>query len=305
MTAAFGAYVYLTLPDVRGLKKKNPSVTAFMALREQEYRKRDGRTPRKHQTWVTLSRISPYLVNAVLVSEDSGFYRHDGVDYHELWESLKINWKDKKMRRGASTITQQLAKNLYLSPDRTVTRKFRELLITRRLERELGKRRILELYLNVVEWGPHLYGVEQAARTYFGVSSQDLTPAQSATLAGMLINPIRHTPLAPSSRLARRKRIILDRLVRYGRITQHEYRIALGLETRTPTQAEAELTPVAGPPPVVESAEDGLADDEPAPDPPPSAGVPPMELTEPPVELTEPTPAIPAPQPPTEGSDGG
>ncbi len=303
MTVAFGAYVYLTLPDVRGLKKRNPSVTAFMALREQEYRQRDGRTPRKHQTWVALSRISPHLVNAVLLAEDAGFYHHDGVDYHELWESMKINWKDRKMRRGGSTITQQLAKNLFLSPERTVTRKFRELLITRRLERELGKRRILELYLNVVEWGPHLYGVEQAARTYFGVSSRDLTPAQSATLAGMLINPIRHTPLSPSSRLARRQRIILDRMVRFGRITQQEYRIALGLEPRvpTPTRAEAEPTPV------VESAGDGLADEEPAPEPPPSANVPPMELTEPPVELTEPPqPVAPVPQSPlTEGSGGG
>jgi monofunctional biosynthetic peptidoglycan transglycosylase len=303
VTVAYGAYVYLTLPDVRPLKTKNPTTTAFMALREQEYTKRDGRKPRKHQTWVSLRRISSHLVNAVLLAEDAGFYHHDGVDYHELWESMKINWRNRKVRRGASTITQQLAKNLYLSPERTVTRKFRELLITRRLEQELDKRRILELYLNVVEWGPHLYGVEQAAQTYFGVSAKELTPAQSATLAGMLINPIRHTPLAPSSRLARRKRIILDRMVRYEKITQEEYHIALGLAPPAPDRPvpEAETTPAAQPPALVESPDDGLAEDEAAPEPPLDAVVPPMELTEPPADLTEPPPALPtSPSAPTE-----
>jgi monofunctional biosynthetic peptidoglycan transglycosylase len=303
-TATFGAYLYLTLPDVRGLKHKNPTVTAFMALREQEYRKRDGRAPRRHQTWIALSRISPHAVNAVLLAEDAGFYHHDGLDYHELWESMKLNWQKRTMRRGGSTITQQLAKNLYLSPERTVTRKVRELLIARRLERELGKRRILELYLNVVEWGPHLYGVEQAAHTYFGVSSRDLTPAQSATLAGMLINPIRHTPLAPSSRLARRKRIILDRMVRFGRITQQEYRVALGLEPHNPPAArsETEPTPVAGPP-TIESTDDGFIDDDPAPEPPPADDVPPVELTEPPADLIDPEPVI-SPSPPAESAGG-
>jgi monofunctional biosynthetic peptidoglycan transglycosylase len=300
--------VYLTLPDVRPLKTKNPTTTAFMALREQEYTKRDGRKPRKHQTWVSLRRISPHLVNAVLLAEDAGFYHHDGVDYHELWESVKINWRSRNVRRGASTITQQLAKNLYLSPERTVTRKFRELLITRRLEQDLDKRRILELYLNVVEWGPHLYGAEQAAQTYFGVSARELTPAQSATLAGMLINPIRHTPLAPSSRLARRKRIILDRMVRYDKITQEEYRVALGLTPPAPDRprSEVEPTPVAQPPPVVEPSDDGLAEDEAASEPPPSGVIPPMELADPPVDLTEPTPVVPVPKsPPIEGSGGG
>ncbi len=297
IAAGYGAYVYFTLPDVAPLKTKNPTTTAFMALREREYKERDGRAPRKHQQWVPFSRVSQHLVDAVLLAEDAGFYSHNGVDYHELWESMKINWRTKKIRRGASTITQQLAKNLYLSSERTLTRKFRELLITRRLEQDLSKRRILELYLNVVEWGPHLYGVEQAARTYFGVSARNLTPAQSATLAGMLINPIRHTPLAPSSRLARRKRIILDRMVRYQKITQEEYRIALGL---TPPEPDQEPIPVVEPTPVPEPADDGLAEDEPTPEPP-ITPVPPMELTDPP---PDPAPAPTLDSPPTENPGG-
>jgi monofunctional biosynthetic peptidoglycan transglycosylase len=295
---AYGAYIYLTLPDVRPLKTKNPTTTAFMALREQEYTKRDGRAPRKHQKWTPISRISPHLIDAVLLAEDAGFYHHNGVDYHELWESMKINWKDKKMRRGGSTITQQLAKNLYLSPERTVTRKFRELLITQRLERELSKRRILELYLNVVEWGPHLYGVGQASRTYFGVSARDLSPAQAATLAGMLVNPIRHTPLAPTSRLARRQRIILDRMVKYDKITREEYRVALGLEPRGPDRRapDQEPVPVAESAPPVDLSDEGLAEDEPAPDPPPAVVIPSMELTDQPPEVTEPAEILPEPE---------
>lgn len=298
IAAGYGAYVYLTLPDVAPLKTKNPTTTAFMALREQEYQERDGRTPRKHQQWVPLSRVSQHLIDAVLLAEDAGFYHHDGVDYHELWESMKINWRTKKIRRGASTITQQLAKNLYLSSERTLTRKFRELLITRRLEEDLNKRRILELYLNVVEWGPHLYGVEQAARTYFGVSARNLTPAQSATLAGMLVNPIRHTPLAPTSRLARRKRIILDRMVRYNKITQEEYRIALGLAPPEPDipLPDQEPIPVVEPTPVPEPPDDGLAEDEPTPEPP-ATDVPPLELTDPSPESPVLQPALPAEDP--------
>ncbi|MFZ5876459.1 MAG: monofunctional biosynthetic peptidoglycan transglycosylase [Nitrospirota bacterium] len=303
-TVAFGAYVYLTLPDVRGLKTKNPTRTAFMALREREYRNREGRAPKPQQTWVPLKRISPNLVDAVLLAEDAAFYQHDGVDYHELWESMKINWKDRKMRRGGSTITQQLAKNLYLSPERTVTRKARELLIARRLERDLGKRRILEIYLNVVEWGRNVYGAEEAARRYYGVRARDLTPAQGATLAGMLINPIKYTPDAPSSRLSRRKRIILERMAKYGKITPQEYRLAMGIEpprieAAPPEPAQpAPSRPAPEPPVTVEALDDALGEDDPIAEPPP-ADLPPLELTDQPVEdVLPPAVILPAPAPP-------
>jgi len=224
------------------------------------------------------------------------------VDYHELWESMKLNWKDRKLRRGASTITQQLAKNLYLSPERTITRKARELLIARRLERDLGKRRILEMYLNVVEWGRNVYGAEEAARRYFGVPARDLTPAQGATLAGMLINPIKYNPGTPSSRLARRKRIILDRMAKYGKITQQEYRLAMGLEApRIEPPRLAPTRPASEAPPVVEPPDDGLGEDEPIAEPPAGA-VPPLELSDQPVEdVSPPAVILPDPSPPSAG----
>ncbi len=279
---AAGAYVYLTLPDVGPLKTRNPSTTAFMALREQQYRSARGPVPRRRQTWAPLRTISPHLVDAVLMAEDTAFYQHDGVDYHEVWESMKVDWKERRLTRGASTITQQLARNLYLTPERSPLRKLRELLIARRLEAELGKSRILELYLNVAEWGRHVYGVEAAAETYFGVPAREVTPAQSALLAGMLINPIRYTPLAPSPRLLRRQRIVLDRMVRFGRISRQDYRIALGLES---------LAPSPVPEAVLDAPGDGLAEDEPVAEPPVSGSAPLTELAEPPVS---------GPAPPTE-----
>lgn len=287
---AVGAYVYFTLPDVRPLKTRNPSTTAFMALREQEYRSR-GSLPRRRQDWAPLRAISPHLIDAVLMAEDTAFYQHDGVDYHEVWESLKVDWREKKLSRGASTITQQLAKNLYLSPERSPLRKLRELLIARRLETELSKSRILELYLNVVEWGRHLYGAEAAAEAYFGVPAREITPAQSALLAGMLINPVRYTPLAPSPRLLRRQRIVLDRMVRFGRISRQDYRIALGLES---------LAPSPVPEAVLDAPGDGLAEDESVAEPPVSDPAPLTELAEspasdpaPPIELAEPPADLP------------
>lgn len=286
---AYGAWVYLRLPDVTAYAYKNPSATAFMTLRDLEYR-RGGRTPpRRRQTWVPLRAISPHLVDAVLMAEDTAFYRHDGVDYRELWESLKLGWREKRLSRGASTITQQLAKNLYLSPDRTADRKLRELVIARRLESELGKRRILELYLNVAEWGRNIYGAEAASRAYFNVPAKDLTPAQSALLAGMLINPIRYSPLAPEGRLARRQRIILDRMVRFGRLSTEDYRLARGL--RPAAGATVVAAPEPGP------VDDGLADDERIAAPAAVSAPPPAELIEtPPPQLHEAPPVEPTPE---------
>ena len=120
----------------------------------------------------------------MLVAEDSAFWQHDGVDYDQLKESMEVNLERGEFVRGASTITQQLAKNLYLSPAKNPIRKLRELLIARRLEAELSKQRILELYLNVIEWGDGIYGAEAASRTYFGKPAADFGPQESALLAG-------------------------------------------------------------------------------------------------------------------------
>lgn len=213
-TAAFFAYfgyVYLTLPDVRTLASLNPSTTAFMELRAAEAR-REGRTPRKVHTWVRYSRISSHLKRAVTVAEDAAFWQHEGVDYTELRASFERNLAEGRAVRGASTITQQLAKNLYLSESRNPVRKFRELIIARRLEASLTKTRILELYLNLIEWGDGIYGIEAASRAYFDKPAAALEPAEAALLAGAIINPRVLTPTAPPARLRSRQQLILRRM---------------------------------------------------------------------------------------------
>jgi monofunctional biosynthetic peptidoglycan transglycosylase len=205
------AYAYLSLPDVRPLRTTNPTTTAFMQLREREARAK-GQQPRRVQRWAPYNRISPDLKRAVLVAEDAAFWYHDGVDLEQLQESIEADWARGRFLRGGSTITQQLAKNLYLSPSRNPLRKLRELMIARRLESELKKARILELYLNVIEWGDGIYGVEAASRAYFGTPASALGPTESALLAGAIINPRLHNPARPTSRLIRRQQLILRRM---------------------------------------------------------------------------------------------
>ncbi len=205
------AYAYLTLPDVRPLATTNPSTTAFMELRRSEAES-GGKKPRRVQRWVSYARISPSLKRAVLLVEDAAFWQHEGVDFDELQKSIEADWARWHLLRGASTITQQLAKNLYLSPSRNPVRKFRELIIARRLEAELEKARILELYLNVIEWGDGIYGIEAAARAYFGVPAAQLGLEESALLAGAIINPRLLNPSRPTARLVRRQRLILRRI---------------------------------------------------------------------------------------------
>ena len=208
---AFLAYVYLTLPDVRPLAVSNPGQTAFMRLRAREA-KAAGRTWRPAQRWIPYARISPNLRRAVLAAEDDGFFEHDGIDMTQIRESIETNLTKWQAVRGGSTITQQLAKNLYLSPSRNPMRKVRELLIARRLEAELSKTRIFEIYLNVIEWGDGVWGADAAARRYFRTSAATLTREQAALLAGAIVNPRVLDPRRPAGRLARRQRIILARM---------------------------------------------------------------------------------------------
>ena len=203
--------IYLTLPDVRVLAKTNPTMTAFMQLRAAQA-EAEGRKVRRAYQWVSYQRISPHLKRAVLVAEDSAFWDHEGIDIEQIKMSIETALEKGDTPRGASTITQQLAKNLYLSPSQNPLRKVKELIITRRLEAALPKARILELYLNVVEWGDGVWGAEAAARRYFGVSAASLTRAQAALLAGALINPVRYSPGNPPARLLRRQQIILARM---------------------------------------------------------------------------------------------
>jgi monofunctional biosynthetic peptidoglycan transglycosylase len=205
------AYSYLTLPDVRPLKSVNPTTTAFMELRDEEALAQ-GKTPHRIQRWASYGRISPELKRAVLVAEDDAFWQHEGVDVEQLQESIETDWARGKFSRGGSTITQQLAKNLYLSPSKNPLRKLRELIIARRLEAELKKARIFELYLNVIEWGDGVYGAESAARTYFRKSAAELSQPESALLAAAIVNPRLLNPARPTARLLRRQQLIMRRM---------------------------------------------------------------------------------------------
>lgn len=208
---AYVAYVYLTLPDVRVLASTNPETTAFIELRRDEAHDQ-GRSFNLRRRWVPYARISSHLKRAVIVAEDSAFFEHEGLDYEQIKESLEASLEDGGPMRGASTITQQLAKNLYLSPTRNPIRKVKEVIITRRLEMALSKRRIFEIYLNSIEWGDGIFGCDAAARAYFGKSAADLGPAEAALMAGAIINPRVHSPAKPTRRLLRRQQIILRRM---------------------------------------------------------------------------------------------
>ena len=203
-----GAVIFaVTLPDVRPLKSKFPTTTAFMERRRAALAQ-SGLSSRLDWRPVPMSRISPSMQRAVVAAEDSRFWEHGGVDWEAIRTAALRDWDRRKISHGGSTITQQLAKNLYLSPARTPWRKLREWAIARRLERELPKRRILELYLNVVEFGPRTYGVEAAARRYFGKPASALAPSEAATLAAMIPSPRIYDPLRHPGRVERRARRI-------------------------------------------------------------------------------------------------
>ncbi|MDY7095489.1 MAG: monofunctional biosynthetic peptidoglycan transglycosylase [Acidobacteriota bacterium] len=181
-------YQLVTWPDVAELAEANPESTAFIDAYEKRAR-RAGEEPAVRWQPVPYSQISPHLKRAVLVAEDIGFFDHQGFATEEVKAALKATLEEGKPLRGASTLSQQLVKNLWLSPSRNPWRKVKEGLLTMQLERELSKRRILELYLNVVELGPGIYGAEAAARHYFGKSASALSVAEAAALAASLPRP--------------------------------------------------------------------------------------------------------------------
>lgn len=196
---------------IHDLEQKPPRVTAF----QQAYLDRQREAGRKatiKKQWRPLDRISDHLIAAVIVAEDGTFWSHEGFDWFEVKESLVRNLKERRAARGASTITQQLIKNLFLSPSKNPLRKFHEFLLTWYAERVLSKRRILELYLNEIEWGRGIYGAEAAARSHFGISAADLTRDQAIRLAAVIPNPIRYQPMSGSRAVERRVEIVRRRL---------------------------------------------------------------------------------------------
>jgi monofunctional glycosyltransferase len=236
------------LPAVEDLGRRAPHRTAMMRARIEQAR-RAGRSYRIRHTWVPYARISPLLRRAVLVAEDDAFFSHGGLDWNEIRESAQRNLERRSIVRGGSTITQQLAKNLYLGNRRTVTRKLQEVLLAMRMERTLGKRRIFELYLNLIEWGEGVFGAEAAARHHFGVSAAALTPRQAALLAAVIINPRRYSASAPDRRIERRANRILARLYRRGHLTEDQYLAATGRAPRAAPDTSSAAEWLFGAPP--------------------------------------------------------
>lgn len=221
------AWEYLSLPDptalgAAGLGAKfpgNPQLAKVSAGHEDEWRRENSLIKKSsiirlrqkenpslliHQHFVPLEHISPQLRRAVVLGEDARFWDHQGIDWVEVKAAANEAVRQRRLGRGASTITQQLARTLYLSPERTLTRKFREWLIAGRLERALDKRRILELYLNHVEWGNGIFGAEAAARAYFNKSAARIDAAEAAILTAMLPAPLKRHPDLPSPAFRRR-----------------------------------------------------------------------------------------------------
>jgi monofunctional biosynthetic peptidoglycan transglycosylase len=188
-----------------------PGETAFMDLRKDEMRE-DGRPPRVQYQWVDYERISPHLKRALVASEDAKFLSHDGFDWDGMEKAMQKNLRRGRIVAGGSTISQQLAKNLFLSGERSIVRKVEEAVITVMLETLLPKRRILELYCNVIEWGDGVFGAEAAARHYYGVPARGLGPAQAARLAAMVPNPRLYDRLRQTPGLAKRTAIIQARM---------------------------------------------------------------------------------------------
>jgi monofunctional biosynthetic peptidoglycan transglycosylase len=256
LAALAAAVPFLVTPSAAPVARQNPRTTALVEERRAAARAA-GRSFQPRMTWVPLERISPRLAEAVLLSEDASFYLHHGFDWAEIRSAAAESLDRRRLGRGASTLTQQLAKNLWLGTDRSLWRKAKEAALAVKLERALGKRRILALYLNVAEWSDGVFGAEAGARHWFGVPASDLSVAQAVAMASMLPAPRRVSLAAPPRWLQRRSRRLLDRMQASGRIGPEEH-----------AHAASELERIlAGP--GGDSAEEPPEEELPAPEPPP------------------------------------
>lgn len=215
LLAAFAfALVFVLLlwpvPDLSPWRAGAPKSFWAAALRQMEVWEKAGSKQKVRFSYVPLEQVSEHLLVAILVAEDINFFHHKGVDF-SAWPEAFRQWLDGRRLRGASTITQQLAKNLFLSRERRVTRKLAEMRLAWLLERQLGKRRILELYVNIAEFGPGIFGAEAASQAYFGCTARELTPAQAASLAAAIPAPARDNPRTNSARFRARQKVIAER----------------------------------------------------------------------------------------------
>jgi len=215
----------LLLPPVASLA--NPRVSLVITVKDWNRKDHPFVLGPRNKFWTSISAVPSALKKAVIAAEDANFYAHEGVDYEAIKEAIKADLQKGKFVRGGSTITQQVAKNVFLSREKTVSRKIKELILARRLDDRLSKSRILELYLNAVELGPMIYGVGRASRYYFGKSPSDLTLRESAFLASMLPGPKVYDPYRKLDRVMQRSDRILRRMFAAKMITEQEYRAAL------------------------------------------------------------------------------
>ncbi len=204
---------YGVFPNINSLQSINPKTSAFMQYRQDQWQKSNKSTTLEYR-WVNIHQMSPNIINAVLIGEDDRFYKHNGFDTNGMMHAIKRSLSGSIA--GGSTITQQVAKNLYLSPTKNPSRKVKEAIITWRLEKNLSKERILEIYLNIAEWGDGIFGIEAASRFYYHKSSKRLTKKEAARLAAVLPNPIRFNPRGSQDYVVNRSKTILKVLKKRG-----------------------------------------------------------------------------------------
>lgn len=230
LTGGAIVYIYLSLPTISHLKTQNPQTTALINQRLREAQSA-GKILNVRQVWIGFDGIPALLKESVRVAEDARFYEHEGIDYEEVSEAMKKNLEQGRWARGGSTITQQLAKNLFLSTERSLVRKLKEYFLALRLERELSKNRIFHLYLNVIELGPGIFGVEAAARHYFGKSAGQLSLEDIVRLTAVIPKPLSENPTRQSRWLKWKARWILSILHKTGHINADQYhRVGAGFK---------------------------------------------------------------------------
>lgn len=225
----YGAYIafsLMTLPSVADLADRRYNMS--IEVKDWKGQSRALVVGPKNRYWTPSAQIPPEMKWAVVLAEDANFYKHEGIDVKAIKNAIKYDLEKKSLARGASTITQQLAKNLYLTREKSITRKIKEVVLAKRIEQELTKGRIIELYLNVVELGPMVYGIGHGARYYFGKPASALTPRECAFLAAMLPGPrVAYNPYKNLTKVVKRSEMILRQMRRKAVLDENEYRLAL------------------------------------------------------------------------------
>jgi monofunctional biosynthetic peptidoglycan transglycosylase len=289
--AAWIGISLLLLPPVSTLA--NPRVSLVITVKDWNRKDHPFVLGPRNRFWTPISAVPSFLKKAVVAAEDANFYSHEGVDYEAIREAIKADLQKGKFVRGGSTITQQVAKNVFLSREKTISRKIKEFVLARRLDDALSKSRILELYLNAVELGPMIYGVGHASRYYFGKPPSALTVRESAFLASMLPGPRVYNPYRRLDRVVRRSDRILRRMFAARMITEGEYRAALaeapniaGLERKV-EKTMAAPPPEEIPPVPLPSIGPGLLESPPGKEPGPAS---PEEQEPPPSAETDEAP---------------